>query len=143
MVLETAIVCLALNIYWEARNQSVLGKIAVAQTTMNRVYDARYPDDVCSVVYQGQKYSWKPYNMVRHKCQFSWYCDGKSDEPKNKDAWESSLRIADGVYNSKIYDIVDGATHYHAYYILPSWSASKTKITRIDDHIFYRWESRQ
>ena len=37
-------------------------------------------------------------------------------------------------------DITDGATHYHADYVLPSWAATKTKTIEIGDHIFYRWE---
>ena len=50
---EAALVCLAMNIYHEAKNQPSIGQIAVAQVVMNRVMDSRYPDDVCSVVTQG------------------------------------------------------------------------------------------
>jgi len=37
-------------------------------------------------------------------------------------------------------DITDGATHYHADYVSPSWAKTKTRTTEIGDHIFYRWE---
>ena len=37
-------------------------------------------------------------------------------------------------------DITDGATHYHADYVKPSWAKTKTKTVEIQDHIFYRWE---
>ena len=50
MLLETAFVCLAMNVYHEARNQSFIGQVAVAQVVMNRVHDTRFPDDVCEVV---------------------------------------------------------------------------------------------
>ena len=139
-MIAEALVCLALNVYHEAKNQSTIGQIAVAQVVMNRVYDERFPNNVCDVVKQGLTYKWNPSIPIRHKCQFSWYCDGKSDTPKEKDAWLYAQMVADGVYYGKVHDLVDGATHYHAYYVQPSWSDSKTYITRIDDHIFYRWD---
>ena len=135
-----ALTCLALNIYWEARNQSTMGQVAVAQVTMNRVIDERFPDSVCEVVTQGEHYTWNPDIPIKNKCQFSWYCDGKSDEPKDMDAWEKARLIALGTYKSGVYDLVDGSTHYHAVYVLPDWHTSKQYIMRIDDHIFYRWE---
>ena len=139
-MIAEALMCLALNVYHEAKNQSTIGQIAVAQVVMNRVHDKRYPNTVCEVVKQGPTYKWKPDYPVRNRCQFSWYCDGKSDTPKEKFAWEHAQMVADGVYYGKVHDLVDGATHYHAYYVQPSWSDSKTYITRIDDHIFYRWD---
>ena len=48
--------CLAKNIYFESRNQSHLGQMAVAHVTINRVLDKRYPDTVCKVVHQGLIY---------------------------------------------------------------------------------------
>ena len=140
MIVE-AVMCLALNVYHEAKNQSLIGQIAVAQVVMNRVKDERYPDNVCDVVYQGQYYKWKPDLPIKNRCQFSWYCDGKSDKP-NKDtfAWEQAVTVEHGVYYGNLDDFVEGATHYHAHYVLPEWASSKTYITRIDDHIFYRWD---
>ena len=140
MIVE-AVMCLALNVYHEAKNQSLIGQIAVAQVVMNRVKDERYPDNVCDVVYQGQYYKWQPDLPIKNRCQFSWHCDGKSDKP-NKDtfAWEQAVTVAHGVYYGNLDDFVEGATHYHAHYVLPEWASSKTYITRIDDHIFYRWD---
>ena len=91
MFFETALMCLALNTYHEAKNQSMIGQVATAQVVMNRVADSRFPNTVCEVVKQGpHRPSWEDPNKeypIRHKCQFSWYCDGKSDEPK-KDSKE-------------------------------------------------------
>ena len=72
MILETALMCMAINMYHEAKNQSMLGQIAVGQVVMNRVEDSRFPDNVCDVVTQSVTYKGtdKP---VLHKCQFSWY----------------------------------------------------------------------
>tara|TARA_X000001382_G_C3065390_1_gene145691 strand:+ start:156 stop:575 length:420 start_codon:yes stop_codon:yes gene_type:complete len=135
-----ALVCMALNIYHEARDQPFIGQVAVAQVVMNRVRDDRYPDTVCDVVKQGPTYSWKPDFPVRHRCQFSWYCDGKSDNTPDEDAWQQAMLIAYGVYAGNLDDFVEGATHYHATYVLPEWAESKTPVVQISDHIFYRWD---
>lgn len=135
-----ALVCLALNVYHEARDQPFIGQVAVAQVVMNRVKDDRYPDNVCDVVQQGPTYSWKPDFPVRHRCQFSWYCDGKSDNTPDEAAWKQALVIAQGVHTGNLDDFVEGATHYHATYVLPEWAETKTPIVQIADHVFYRWD---
>jgi spore germination cell wall hydrolase CwlJ-like protein len=107
---------------------------------MNRVKDNRFPNDVCEVVTQGQTYSWKPDVPIRNRCHFSWYCDGKSDKPRDAEAWEMSKLVAGGVLLGHLDDFVEGATHYHATYVMPEWAESKQYVVRIDDHVFYRWE---
>jgi spore germination cell wall hydrolase CwlJ-like protein len=145
MLLETAFICLALNTYHEAKNQSLVGQVATAQVVMNRVADDRYPNTVCEVVKQGpHRPSWenpeKEY-PIRHRCQFSWYCDGKPDVPKNEKAWRKAQDVAFLVLYNKInLDVTEGATHYHATYVRPAWARTKKRTTRIEKHIFYRWE---
>ena len=141
MLLETAFMCLALNTYHEAKNQSMIGQIATAQVVMNRVADSRYPNTVCEVVKQGPKYKGSDV-PVRHKCQFSWFCDGKSDEPKrDSKEWFKAQDYARIVLSGRIaLDVTEGATHYHATYVRPAWAKTKTRTTRIERHIFYRWE---
>ena len=141
MLLETAFICLELNTYHEAKNQSLVGQIATAQVVMNRVADSRYPNTVCEVVKQGPKYKGSDV-PVRHKCQFSWFCDGKSDEPKrDSKEWRMAQEYARIVLSGRIVlDVTEGATHYHATYVKPSWAKTKTRTTRIESHIFYRWE---
>ena len=132
--------CLALNTYHEAKNQSMIGQVATAQVVMNRVADSRYPNTVCEVVKQGPKYKGSDV-PVRHKCQFSWFCDGKDDTPKNEKAWRKAQDVAFLVIYDKIkLDVTEGATHYHATYVRPSWAKTKKRTTRIEKHIFYRWE---
>ena len=145
MLLETAFICLALNTDHEAKNQSMIGQIAVAEVVMNRVQDKRFPNSVCEVVKQGPtRPSWedpKKEYPIKHRCQFSWYCDGKSDVPKNEKAWKKAQDYAYLVlYNIIAIDVTEGATHYHATYVKPSWAKTKTRTTRIESHIFYRWE---
>ena len=141
MLIETALMCLALNTYHEAKNQSMIGQVATAQVVMNRVADSRYPNTVCEVVKQGPKYKGSDV-PVRHKCQFSWFCDGKSDEPRrDSKEWRMAQEYARIVLSGRIVlDVTEGATHYHATYVKPSWARTKTRTTRIESHIFYRWE---
>jgi N-acetylmuramoyl-L-alanine amidase len=138
-MLETALICLALNIYFEARNQDVVGQVAVAEVVMNRVKDPRYPDNICDVVMQGPVYVHNAF-PVRHKCQFSWYCDGKSDKAKEERAFESAYIVAQLVIRNDYAPVTKGATHYHADYILPDWAETKTVTNIIGNHVFYRWE---
>ena len=138
--------CLAQNVYFEARNQPAAGQMAVMSVTINRVNDERFPNTVCGVVYEGPtRPSWKGTGEmipIRHKCQFSWYCDGKSDEIKNKDTFEEILLLSELIISGtmSIMDITEGATHYHADYVRPAWAETKTKTIEIEDHIFYRWD---
>ena len=140
---EVAIMCLALNIYYEARSEPLAGKIAVAEVVLNRVIDTRYPNTICEVVKQGPTYKYKPNIPIRNRCQFSWYCDGKSDKPTNKKAFDNAKTVAKWVAtrNTKnLINLVEGATHYHATYVMPEWASTKTFIVRINKHIFYKWE---
>jgi spore germination cell wall hydrolase CwlJ-like protein len=131
--------CLALNIYFEARGSILADRAAVANVVMNRVNDRRYPETICGVVKQGIQDS--AGNMVRHRCQFSWYCDGKSDVPTDTDMWVQAQMLAwymieDGKYRG----LTEGATHYHATYVNPRWARDLQLVGRIGEHIFYRWE---
>lgn len=115
--------CLSLNVYWEARNQPFAGQLAVAQVTMNRVRDRRYPDDVCEVVYD-------------HK-QFSWYWDGKTDRPRDRGAWEAAIAVASAAMSGSGNSELDGVTHYHAVYTQPYWKDHMEHVVTIGDHVFY------
>jgi len=123
--------CLAKNIYFESRNQPKLGQIAVGQVTMNRVNSPKFPNSVCEVVQQGGE--------RRHKCQFSWYCDGKKDEPEGGTPWDESVYLALRIYSEEFpIDVTEGALWYHATYVSPAWAEHYEKTVRINEHIFYR-----
>jgi len=126
--------CLALNIYYEARSSNLADKAAVADVVLNRVEDTRYPNTICEVVHDG-------YKKGRRDCQFSWYCDGKSDDPQDQDRWFEAQMIAWGILQYEKYrGISEGATHYHATYVSPIWAKQLQLVGRIGAHIFYRWE---
>ena len=91
VISQAEIECMAKNIYFEAAVESTAGQLAVAQVTLNRVKSSYYPNTVCEVVYEGKHYTTSKGDQfpVRDRCQFSWYCDGKGDEVKNKGKlWE-------------------------------------------------------
>lgn len=123
--------CLQQNIYFEARDQSELGQRAVAWVTLNRMAHKKYPNTICKVVWQRK--------------QFSWTHDGKKDEPgKNvleQRAWEKAGDIARMVLNrwyNNGESPVNGAIMFHADYVNPYWNKKYKRVTKIDDHIFYK-----
>ena len=134
--------CLATNIYFEARNEPFAGQFAVALVTLNRVNDTAFPDTICDVVYQGIHTS--DGFPKRDRCQFSWYCDGASDEVRNPKAYEMTLKTANlamlqyDKIKSEGLDYTEGARYYHTHEISPRWSTQYPKVGRIGDHIFYR-----
>jgi hypothetical protein len=124
--------CLADAIYFEARGEPFKGQEAVAQVVMNRVFSGVYPNDVCGVVYQ---------NAGRHlACQFTFACEGKDlnqiDEP---DMWEQAKQISKDMLDGKIWLAEVGhATHYHAYWVHPSWVHEMARLYHLGVHTFYR-----
>ncbi len=123
--------CLANAIYFEARGEQVRGQIAVAQVVLNRVFSPFYPNDVCGVVYQ---------NSSRHlACQFTFACDGIPDVVTEPDAWVRAQRIAKDTLDGKLWmPEVAKSTHYHAYWVHPSWVGEMKKMYKLGVHTFYR-----
>jgi len=129
-------VCLAKNIFFESRDQGIKGMYAVASVTLNRVRDSRWPNTICGVVKQ---------RKLRNKwiCQFSWFCDGKSDKPNlniriERNAWDMSKLIASIFLSYNVPDTTGGAMWYHADFVAPTWANSYVVTTQINNHIFYQ-----
>jgi spore germination cell wall hydrolase CwlJ-like protein len=123
--------CLAEAVYFESRGEAVRGQIAVAQVVMNRVFSGKYPDTVCGVVYQ---------NKYRHfACQFTFACDNNPDVIREPDMWERARKIAKAMLDGQIWlPEVGKSTHYHAYWVRPSWVAEMRKMYKFGVHTFYR-----
>jgi len=124
--------CLADAVYFEARGEVMKGQEAVAQVVMNRVFSGYYPHDVCGVVYQ---------NAHRHlACQFTFACEGKDlNKIEEPDMWEQAKQIARDMLDGKIWLAEVGhATHYHAYWVHPSWVHEMTRLYKLGVHTFYR-----
>jgi len=125
--------CLADAIYFEARGEPELGRIAVAQVVLNRLKNPAYPDTICGVVYQNKH--------RRNSCQFSFACDGIRERITNKMAWAEAQALAKRVMDDdKTLYITDvgASTHYHATYVRPRWARHMTKKDKIGRHIFYQ-----
>ena len=158
------VTCLAENIYFEARAESYSGKAAVGNVTRNRVLDSRWPSTYCAVVQQGPvRESWKTkqdpnlkpvYYPVKHKCKFSWYCDGEKDiiwanyESTgetilgNARAWRESVELAIMIAGDTALQIKDntrGAVFYYAHNLVyPWWADSKQYIGVLGNHTFMK-----
>lgn len=123
------LICLAMAVYFEARSEPILGQAAVAQVVLNRVESDKYPSTICGVVTQG--------GTRRYRCQFSYYCDGKSEEPKDQVAWRRAKVIARLTYEGALHPDIHDATHYHAVYVKPYWKNSLQLTATIGHHRFY------
>jgi len=119
--------CLAKAIYWEARGEGEDGMLAVSSVILNRVKDERFPDTVCTVVYEGGE---------APPCQFSWWCDGKSDHPTDRAQWGEILELAYTYLATRPEDTTEGALFYHATSIKTPWRRELT--AQIGNHVFYR-----
>jgi len=124
--------CLAENIYFEARGESLNGQYAVAEVTMNRLRAPRFPKTICGVVYDTR------WDAIRHRFvgHFSWTEDQQRSEPWGP-AWEQAMKVATAVYNDTYMPLVPDALHYHAADVQPEWSRSMHAVARIGNHVFY------
>lgn len=139
MIVADAIVCLALNIYHESRNQSEQGQIAVAQVTMNRAH--HNPMEVCGVVFKPYQFSWaNPLTTVDKKTRLK---NAKKLYPTDEVAWEKALRIARKALYGKLTDVVGPATHYfNPMKAHPKWQHAMVNMGKVGDHKFYLdWEA--
>ena len=127
--------CLSLAIYHEARGEPAQGQNAVGRVILNRAASRFYPDTICGVVFQNA--AWL------NRCQFSFACDGKTDQAGNMPAWQAAVAMAErllcrdacgGVAISA--DLIR-STHYHATYVRPSWSKKLRRTGQIGNHVFY------
>ncbi|ACI99337.1 cell wall hydrolase [Rhodospirillum centenum] len=125
--------CLAKAVYFEARGEPEKAQAAVAAVVLNRVEDPQFPDTPCDVVRQGGE---------TPPCQFSWWCDGRSDRPRDQDSWRQALRIADLVGSGTVEDPTGGALYFHHTRVSPSWSAVFEQVAEIGAHIYYSSGSR-
>ena len=161
------VMCLAENIYFEARAESYGGKAAVGNVTRNRVEDARWPSTYCGVVMQGPvRESWKTkqhanlkaservYYPIKHRCKFSWYCDGNKDViwanyektgqmiEGNARAWRESVQLAIYIVEvgqMQIKDNTNGAVYYYAHNLVyPSWAETKKYLGQLGNHTFMK-----
>jgi len=121
--------CLSLALYWEARGEPKLGKIAVGWTILNRTRSPYFPSTPCDVVFEGGE---------QPPCQFSWWCDGKSDRPRHRQSWIQAQVAAARLLVNPPPDPTYGALFFHSTSIPVPWTRPRTRTVRVGNHIFYR-----
>lgn len=132
-MLSTAILCLALNVYHEARGESLEGQRLVAQVTLNR---AVTEDRVCDEVFRPYQFSWanelttttpQRRKQLAHKFV-----------PRDKKAWVVAKRVATKAMSGMYKGLARKSTHYHTHAVSPKWAKSMKLTMVIGNHRFYR-----
>jgi spore germination cell wall hydrolase CwlJ-like protein len=146
MLLTASALCLALNVYHEARGEPVNGQVAVAFVTLNRV--EKQQSNVCSVVYQHKQFSWTNDRLITKTTIKNGKCiNTKTPNPKwhvrydvntKSKAWEQAVYVALYTLKHNKSDITNGSTHYHATYVDPYWRTAYQEVMKIGHHIFYK-----
>ena len=127
--LDDAITCLARTIYWEAGGEGEAGQEAIANVVMNRLGHEGFPETVCGVVTQGKE---------QGACQFSWWCDGRSDDAEEAKTYASAKEISRKALNRQLADRTKGGFYFHHRNSTPSWSTKYIKTAEVGDHLFYK-----
>jgi spore germination cell wall hydrolase CwlJ-like protein len=127
--LDDAITCLSRTIYWEAKNEGAAGMEAVASVVVNRLGHKGFPNTICEVVKQGHEVG---------ACQFSWWCDGHSDDAEENTNYAIAKEISRKALNRQLLDRTGGAMYFHQRKTTPDWSADYIKTVEIGEHIFYK-----
>ena len=130
------IACMAEAIYHEARNQRTIGQLAVGIVIKNRMKDPRWPNTICEVVKQGDYRGTRP---IKHRCQFTFWCDGKPEVITDIKALDRALDLAEFIMSGNV-EIAgfEGITHYHTHRVSPNWANRFKEKGAIDAHIFYK-----
>jgi spore germination cell wall hydrolase CwlJ-like protein len=124
---DTDFNCLVQAVYFEAGQEIPEGQRAVANVILNRVADPRFPKTVCDVI----------HDQNPKGCQFSWWCDGKSDATPDADRWATAKQAVNDVLDRAYPDPTKGALFYHARFVRPLWSKKMVRTAVIGGHIFY------
>lgn len=127
--LDDAITCLARSIYWEAKGKAAADMDAVASVVMNRLGQEGFPDTVCKVVKQGSE---------QKTCQFSWWCDGRSDQVVEDEQYTIAKEIARKALNQQLPDRTHGALYFHNRNVKPDWARKYIKTTETGKFLFYK-----
>lgn len=127
--LDDAMTCLARSIYWEAKGGADADMEAVASVVMNRLGHEGFPDTVCAVVKQGSE---------KHACQFSWWCDGRSDQVEEDAPYAIAKEIARKALNQQLTDRTHGAMYFHGKNVSPDWAKEYIKTAETGKFLFYK-----
>ena len=120
--------CLALATYWESKGCGRADMTAVGWVVLNRIAHDEFPDEVCAVVKEGGE---------APPCQFSWWCDGKSDQPEDGEDWRLARAVANDLLKQPPPDPSGGALYFHSRDLDPPWPDLQ-QTADIGCHLFYK-----
>jgi spore germination cell wall hydrolase CwlJ-like protein len=127
--LDEAITCLSRTIYWETKGEDAASMEAVANVVMNRLGQQNFPDTICAVVREGSE---------QGACQFSWWCDGRSDAAEDEKSYAIAKEIARKALNKQLPDRTAGALYFHNSSVTTDWSKKYIKTLRVGKLVFYK-----
>ena len=135
---ELILLAMTLNVYEEARSEPIQGQLAVAETTLNRVVDTRWPSDVTSVVLQRRQFSWVGAAGITDGFDLMSYQSALLASANEIDlaAYRKAEQVAKKVLTTG-YKPRNTFTHYHTTAIQPVWTKGQTKSLTIGTHKFY------
>ena len=132
MLINSALMCLSLTIFHEARGEPIMGQYAVALVTLNRAKQDKL--QVCTEVFKPKQFSWANRGVT--KVKGGWQVS-RALTPKDAQAWDTALRIAKVSLAGRMPDFTRGATFYHATYVKPRWRLAMVPVKQIGSHKFY------
>jgi spore germination cell wall hydrolase CwlJ-like protein len=127
--MDDSITCLARTIYWEAKGADAQDMSAVASVVLNRLGHDGFPDTICGVVKQG---------VETKACQFSWWCDGRSDQVEEAQRYDVAKEIARKALNQQLKDPTGGALYFHDRNVHPDWAKAYRKTAETRHFLFYK-----
>lgn len=125
-----AVLLLALNVFQEARGESLAGKVAVAEVTLNRVASGCFPRQLKTVIYEPSQFSWTASNRISYR-------DAQRLDPIS---WEISKDVANlalTAHTLKLRKSIGSATYFHTMNVRPSWASKAKLVKSIGQHKFY------
>ncbi len=126
---DEPLTCLARTIYWEAKGGTAADMDAVAHVVLNRVGHEGFPGTVCEVVKEGAD---------KKVCQFSWWCDGRSDDVQEANRYSIAKEIARKALNQQSPDATHGAMYFHDRKVKPDWAGKYLKTAETNEFLFYK-----
>lgn len=140
---DTEVQCMAMAIYHEARGEPLRGQAAVGWVILNRTEHKGYPlnvvskrgkGTVCDIVHDARRTA--SGTVVANACQFSWYCDGRDDAPRDLAAWKRSEDLARRILNREVENPVGRAIYFDGHVHLANRGRTYGNVA-IGNHRFF------
>jgi len=129
------VACMADAIYYESRGEPEKGQEGVGYVVLNRVHSKKWPDTVCSVVYQCTRVS---RHSKRKVCQFGWASE--RHHVTDAKAYAHALDLARLVMLGFAPNPIGHCTYFHSTAERTPRGVKYALRKRIDHHVFYAYQ---